>query len=657
MFAPHRLRPSPLSLSLAVATLFLLTHPYTGIYRGAVLYTAQALYNANPGHFVHDLFFEFGSQDDWTVYGRLYSKLVSAFGIRISNLACLIAFQALWWTGMWRLARRLLSPPWHWLCLSLIACMPSEYGASSIFSYNEFFLTARLPAEAFSIWALALMIEHRARMAVALSLIATAIHPLIGATVLAITVLSLITCVRWWALFAFALPVFAIIELLPLHALRLHPFDPEWLAVAQYNLPSLFPTLWNTMAWDKACWAIALPAALFATRTQEYRALWSHVTLLAVAGLAVSTVAALTAQDAAWIQIQSWRTLWLSTLMQWPAAILLIRRELRTRPLLIWLLAICWLLLGVGGGVLALLIAIALHVDARRLATGNSLALFHEITPLIRFLLICGTLIAAIIWFGYQVAYYSWRALNQTGGIAFKLRPVEALIHTHLVVALVALLVLLNLSRNRMSILGLPLLMAALLTYGLVNFDQRSAPTKIMESRVDDPNLAPFHEQVPHGSMVYWDGAPGEVVYPWLMMKASSYYSQEQTAGIIFHRQTTFEAARRLAWIKQDPLAGRPHSDDKADERSSSFFSRQPFAPLTLNGLHHVCADPLLDFVVTSHNYPDLSTNQQWSPDTNIHYWLYNCRHIRAAASKPTWQIGAPPISDARQSVSANGNT
>ncbi len=649
--------PSTIAFALSIGALFLLAHPYTGIRHDAILYTAQALYNANPGHFARDLFFEFGSQDDWTIYGRLYSKLVSAFGIRASNLVCLIAFQALWWSGMWRLARKLLNPPWCWLCLSLIACMPSEYGALSVFSYDELLLTARLPAEALSIWALTLTLERRPRMAVAFGLLATALHPLIGATGLAIAMLSVLQRVNWWALFAFVLSIFAVIELPPFHALHVHPFDPDWLAIARYNLPLLFPTLWNVTAWSDACWAIALPVALFATRTQEHRALWSNLALLAVAGLGISTAAALTAQDALWIQMQTWRTLWMPALMQWPAAILLIRREARSRPLLIWLLAICWLLLDAGGGMLALLIAIALHVDARRQSAHVASALFGTPPPYLRYVLICGTLIAALIWLKYQSIYYFVRALYPTGSIAFNVKPIEALIHTRLAVVVVAVLAALNLSRHRISILALSLFLAAMFAYGLVNFDQRSVPMATVEADADRPDLAPFRAQVPPGSMVYWDGAPGEVVYPWLMMKAASYYSPEQAGGIIFHRRTTFEAARRFAWIRQDPLAGRPDDDDHPNGSSPTFFMRRPFPPLTRGGVNHACTDPLLDFVVTSRNYPDLSTHHQWSPDGDAQYWLYDCRHIRASTFEPIRQVGTLPASNARPAVLAGGGT
>lgn len=626
---PH----SIIALALSLAVLFLITHPYTGIRHDAILYTAQALYNMHPAHFPHDLFFEFGSQDSWTIYGRIFAKLISAFGLRTSNLACLIAAQALWWSGMWRVATKLLPAPWHWLCLFLVACMPSEYGAELIFSYDEGFLTARLPAEALGLWAIASTLERRHGIAVALTIVATAIHPLTGGVSLAIAILGWMPRVKWWPLLPFALVAFAVIELSPFNVLHLHPFDPEWLAVARFNVSSLFPTLWNLNAWSKACWAIALPAVLCGTRPQKNRTLWSQLTLVGVAGLALSTVADLAGRDAAWIQLQTWRTLWLLTLMQWPAAFLLVRHEIRTRPMLIWALAISWLLLDMGGGILALLIAISLHAAARIQTPGASAPLFGEITPLLRYSLTGATLVAIAVWVKYQFAYQFGHQISLTGSVAYDIGLMETLIHTRLVIMLAAFLAALNLSRHRITIIGLPVVLATLAAYGLVNIDQRSEPAKIMEAGADRADVTTFKGTVARGDIVYWDGPPDEVVYPWLMMRTSSYYSSIQAAGLIFHRRTTFEAVRRFERIKQDPYAARPRGDDNANRGATVFVSKYTYVPLTRAGVQHVCADPVLDFIVSHRHYPELSTHHTWSPGSGDTVWLYDCRSIRTRAA------------------------
>ncbi|RQS40428.1 hypothetical protein [Burkholderia sp. Bp8990] len=644
---------SVIALALSLAVLLLLTHPYTGIRHDALLYTAQALYNAHPENFSHDLFFEYGSQDHWTIYGRIFATLISAFGLRTSNLVCLIATQALWWSGMWRLTKKLLPEPWHWLALLFIACMPSEYGAGLAFSYDEGLLTARLPAEALSLWAIASMLEHRYRVAIALTIAATAVHPLIGGASFVFVMLGLIPRMKWWWLLPLALMTFAVVQMPPFKALHLSPFDPEWRSIARYNQPFLFPTLWSLTAWSKACWAIALPATLCVPQAQDHRTLWSNLTLIGVAGVAVTMIADSTGQDAFWIQLQPWRALWLPTLMQWPAAILLVRREHHARPTLIWLLAICWLLLDVGGGIIALTASAALHVAARRPSTAAPTVLLRDLAPPLRYTLIGTTLVAAIVWIIFQCAYHVGRVAYPIGSLTFDIPWLEALIHTRLAVALVALLVTLNLSRKRIAVVGLPVILAAFTAYGLVNIDQRSKPARIMEAGADRADRVPFEGTVARGDIVYWDGPADELVYPWLMMRTSSYYSPMQAAGLIFHRQTTFEAVRRVELIKQDPHAARPRGDNAPDTRSTTLTSQQEYVPLTRTGIRQICADPVLDFIVSHRHYPELATRHAWSPAPQSTVWLYDCRSIRATAAVQRTSPGHTQQADNTKAVPA----
>ena len=653
---------SVFAIALSLAVLFLLTHPYTGIRHDAILYTAQALYNAHPENFSHDLFFEYGSQDRWTIYGRIFSKLIAAFGLRTSNLGCLIATQALWWSGMWRLTKKLLPEPWHWLALFFIAGMPADYGAGLVFSYDEGFLTARLPAEALGLWAIASLLERRYRVAIALTIVATAVHPLIGGASFVFVMLGLMPRMKWWWLLPLALMTFAVVEMPPFKGLHLHPFDPEWRSIARYNLPFLFPTLWSLTAWSKVCWAIALPAMLCVPRTRDHGTLWSNLTLIGIAGVALTTIADLTGQDALWIQLQPWRALWLLTLMQWPAAILLVRRECHTRPTLIWLLAICWLLLDVGGGFIALTIAAALHATARQPAPAAPRTRLRDLAAPLRYTWIGTALGAAVVWIVFQCAYQVGRAAYPTGSVRLDIPWLETLIHTHLAVTLVALFVILNLSRKRIAVVGLPAILAAFAAYGIVNIDQRSEPSRIMEAGVDRADFAPFEDTVARGDIVYWDGPADEIVYPWLMMRTSSYYSSAQAAGLIFHRRTTFEAVRRVELIKQDPNSARPRGDDTLGKKSTVFISKYEYVPLTRTGIRQICADPVLDFIVSHRHYPELATRHAWSPKPQNTVWLYDCRSIRttAAVQGPspghTQQADNTKAVPARRSASAQGD-
>lgn len=611
--------PTTVMFALSCVTVFLLAHPYRGIWQDAVLYTVQAVRDVHPEHFTHDLFFQFGSQDDWTLYGKLYERLIGLLGIRAANLVGLAAAQGLWWTGMWRLTRRLVPAPWHWVCLMLVAGMPSDYGEWAI-SYNEFFLSGRLPAEALCLWGMAFVLEGRSIAALSISLVAMSIHPLIGAVGFAVLLLIATPQFPWWRVFAVTLPLFAITQFFTPSSWAIHPFDPAWLRVVRTEVSMLFPSRWDPFAWSKTCWVLALPLLLIASETTQWRRVWASLALVGVAGVSVSVVADLAGHDAFWTQVQPWRVLWLVSVMQWVAVATLVQREWNKRPVLLWLLAICWLGLEfAGGGFFALAIAALVHVDRVMALRGKPLKLFGQLTPSYKVCLVAVTLGAAALGLLFQMYFSRARAEQWLGTLNLDLPWLEAVIHTRLVVLLVAVLSVASMARDRVPSFLQYLLLVLLCGYALVNIDQRSPTAKILEADLDNPQRAPFVGRVAPGQMVYWDGPTEEIVYPWLLMKTASYFSSWQAAGMIFHRQTTFEALRREAVID------RP---DPRSQRRLMYRDAKSFKPLTQEGIVRVCREPNLSFVVSPLHYPALSTNDAWVASPHSTYWLYDCRQI-----------------------------
>ena len=78
---PGASRPIGPSTWLALAGLWAFTHPWSGIHHDGILYAAQAMLHHLPEVFRGDLFFAYGSQDDYTVFGRAYGVAVDAFGL------------------------------------------------------------------------------------------------------------------------------------------------------------------------------------------------------------------------------------------------------------------------------------------------------------------------------------------------------------------------------------------------------------------------------------------------------------------------------------------------------------------------------------------------------------------------------------------------
>ncbi len=622
---------STIPVLLLLATVFCLTHPYTGIRHDAILYTAQAIYNAHPQNFHHDLFFQFGSQDDWTLYGKLYSKLIEGMGIRDGNKIGLIAGQLLWWTGMWRISRKLLPAPWHWIALLFIAGMPPDYGEGFVFSYDEMFLTARLPAEALGLWALSFALDRRPIVAFAIAVAAMTLHPLIGAVGFATVLFCVIHRAPWWRLSAALLVLFALLQYFTPVGFAIHPFDAAWQQAIRSEVVFLFPSKWDLISWSKACWVIALPLIVASGETEDRKILWRALALIGIAGVSFAYVADIVGHDAMWIQLQLWRVLWLLTAMQWIAYLTLLHRERTTRPALIWILALCWMVLEIGGGCAAL--GIAVLAQSRCFDPSRQPMVFIQSRlPRYRLYLTILTIPALLFLALSQHAFSIVRAEYWAGSVRVDMPWIETGIHSRLMALLLAGLCLTYLLRDKRANAVFYVSLAALLAYAVANVDQRSPIAAAMEAQLDTPQRAPFVGRVTPGQMVYWDGLPEEIMYPWFLMKTASYFSEEQTSGIVFHRQTTFEALRRAAIIRQND--GSPAPAGPVSARDLLHRDLGTFKPLTQDGIVRVCRQPALDFVISPEHYVGISTDQRWWATPQQPYWLYDCRRINAMAGQ-----------------------
>jgi hypothetical protein len=654
-----------LLIGLSFIVLLILGRPYQGIRHDALLYTAQALHDLHPDRFRNDLFFAFGSQDQWTLYGKLYGKLIALIGIRQSNQLGLVVVHLLWWSGLWRLTRRLLPAPWHWIAMLFVVAMPADYGDRFGFSYAEPWLTARVPAEALCLWALAFATERRLVPAFLLSLASMTLHPLNGAVGFIAVLMVAAHRFPWWRVFAGLILVFAALQYGTPLRFAVHPLDPTWRAVLDVQVNYLFASLWTLFTWSKACWVIAIPLILHANApnttatSAPHSGLWGRLALIGLAGVICATLADIGGHDALWIQLQTWRVLWLLTVMQWPALAALAIRESARRPALLWWLALCWLTLEIGGGMVALAIAVLLNARplVRRVPAATSLFSGLEgLSERYKGLLVALTVVATATWtftqLGYGKAYLNSR---HASGVA-DLPPLEMVLHSRFMALIVGGMCLVLLRGHRKAIAAHCLVLFGLFTYGVVNFDQRSETLRLMEAQLDDPSRVPFIATVPAGKLVYWDGPRDDISYPWFLMQTASYFSTSQTSGIVFHRETTFDAMRR-AFVVSDPAVAAPREEETkaiADATAANpgaetipgeaallNFRENHFTPMTAAGIQRACslsaqdAAPI-DFVVSSLQYDALSPRAEWDASATQRFWLYDCKQIDGVSSPPS---------------------
>jgi hypothetical protein len=64
------------AVCLALLACWVLVHPYRGMVHDALLYTLQALSRLYPESLGQDLFLAHGSQEDFTIFSRIYAPLI-----------------------------------------------------------------------------------------------------------------------------------------------------------------------------------------------------------------------------------------------------------------------------------------------------------------------------------------------------------------------------------------------------------------------------------------------------------------------------------------------------------------------------------------------------------------------------------------------------
>jgi hypothetical protein len=91
-----------------LAAVWLFAHRYFGIQHDGLFYAVQALAHNSPEAFERDIFFAFGSQDDYSLFSRIYARLIAWLDLSGAGLAGLVAAQLAWAAAAAAIAR-------HWL--------------------------------------------------------------------------------------------------------------------------------------------------------------------------------------------------------------------------------------------------------------------------------------------------------------------------------------------------------------------------------------------------------------------------------------------------------------------------------------------------------------------------------------------------------------
>lgn len=575
------------------ASIWIVTHPYAGIQHDGILYAAQAMLHLRPDVFRGDIFFAWGSQDDYAVFGRVYSMLVSALGLDAASRILWALSQALWFAVALAWLRRAVTPAALPVAVAVASALPAYYGSDLIFRVAEPFLTARSFAEPLVLGGLLLWTAGRRAVSVALFCVAAALHPIMALPGIAGAILLAVLQgePRQWlrehramTLAGSALVVLAGIAFIA-GVGGFTRIDEDW-----YNLVAARGVLVTVDRWGSIDWArVMLPCAviLVAARDLEMR-LRPVFVALAVCGL-LGLIVALSACLARWelgVQAQFWRLAWPAVWAMPVAAIAAAARldasqgarriMLAASVPAIALTAQEW---WAGGWVLAvayLLLLAAFHAGViKESAASRRLAMAFAV------LLCAVALIDGVLTLYVRLAFAGRLPDLEETALALVTRKFGWFVLPSLVMAGQWLAV--KLRSPQLA----PAAAVACLAAALVSFDGRG-PTRANFERLVETGIPVWSEAIPVDASVYW---PQRLEYSWFVLGRRNYVSGGQLAGGIFSRQKTIEGKRRQDYVS---------AISAVEERMPRIDGSRRIEPSTLSAadLVRACADRQLDFVV-----------------------------------------------------------
>lgn len=217
---------------------------YYGYDCDAALYLLQAFNYMQPERFVNDVPFMFGNQDSFSIVSPILSMFFKTFGVNVGGMVATFLLQLLWcvfalilvqnWCKLFGCAKWCL-PVFAVFILALYD-KTYGYGCFQNMTVIDPYLVARLFSQVFSIAALGFIFHKNKYISLALFLVATLMHPLVGGWGLPLWLFIFFPKVR--------IPIIAISLLMPmsgfLHIDRFDFYTKDWLSGNMYYTPT-----WN----------------------------------------------------------------------------------------------------------------------------------------------------------------------------------------------------------------------------------------------------------------------------------------------------------------------------------------------------------------------------------------------------------------------------
>lgn len=632
--------------AMIIGVLWLATRPYYGIVHDALFYMFQAIHELNPARFSEDLYFRFGSQDEFTIFSILYAPLLSVIGVAKTGIFFAVVGQVLWICTLVYFVRGLIRQ--RSLALMSVAAVIALPNTYILLDYGEGFVTPRVFAEALTMAALGLLVRRRAGWAVAAFVVSIAIHPLMTLSGLAFSSIYLVSRrPRWWIAIAAAVALLAVLSMTNIQPFaNLHAaYDSQWFDVINVRGSFWLVSNWPQVASLRVLSIITLTIIEIMYANSRDRRLLSLFLAVGVGGILATLLGGDVAHNVFIIEIQPWRSMWLLTLVANLYAIPTVVRLYRlgeaadlTRLgflIALGLLLVSRMLPAVIVTVAPMMLVAAL-LGAWQVATGRPLP-----APARRLVFV---VIASVLGVGLVIGYGSalflrawreefWRSLYSLGLVIAAL-------------GIAACLVTPSISRRRQIARLLPWVAAALVPLALIGWDSRTPWTKFVESSQPIPKSLADH--IPQNASVYWEGG---LEMLWLRLQRPSYFSCAQATEDIFFRDVALAYQRRAEgfWpLRTVDFRGHMICPplDKTDKTTR-----------TRADLRQVCDhEPSLDYLVLMRPVEDIEAKIWDSPVANrdvyvshgklivddvSRFYIYACADVRSRDAGSTG-AGAP---------------
>lgn len=566
-------------LFAAAFLLWLLNHPYQGIWHDAQIYGLLAAHWIHPQALADDLFFRFGSQGDLSVFTPLYGYLVHLLGLDWAARLVVLSGGILWVAALLLLARAALGDTLAGrFALLFGVTLTLNYSPNmGVFMLNESFATARSWAFPIGLLAIALLCMKRSVMAAALAVLSSALHPLLGVWSLALVISSRLRTKA--ALGSMLLVMVAVLAVgamdVSIPRWRLVSGD-LWLFVRDVAKDIVFKPPRNTRLPEYLGWMGCLLAGA-RLGSIAMRPLYVRLLLLSMFGLLLALVSSYWLPVEIIVQSQPWRVFWLAILLA-GIALLDCAQELCKKS------SAAPIYIGMLGAVatldtmllpLAWMLFIASIVPVRYLVWLDALLVARS-----RWLIAS----LAVLWLAALPGL--WLSLSIAG---------ERLLHPwwvgaswlHGLVAGAAWpLPLLLAWITGLKISGLwrqtlLLVTAGLIVLALGHWDRRREALKMDESRyLAAPTVVhPFGAFIKAGQMVYW---PAGELTVWFELHTASYYGRNASTGVVFSKDKFVEWQRRTKQIEGVTDPGQICMQDGVDW----FVSSAPIAALEPLAIH-----------------------------------------------------------------------